>query len=118
MTSKERAKGIVEAYARGVICGGEVLNQFVDHISDNEVEVETYMGALSTELILRFEQDLRHERDYPLARPEDLTKIRHGETLIRAWLRHHNPEPGAAPNGGPEASAAKSGITNGPPSVT
>jgi len=29
MTSTERAQRIVEAYAKGVICSGEVLNQFV-----------------------------------------------------------------------------------------
>ena len=38
MTSTERAQRIVEAYAKGVICSGEVLNQFVDQISDGEVE--------------------------------------------------------------------------------
>src|SRR5262249_23732234 len=90
MTSSERAQRIVDAYAKGVICSGEVLNQLVDHISEGEVEI--YMRALSPELIRKFEQSLEQESDHPLATPEDLKRWRHAEGLIRTWLRHR-PEP-------------------------
>src|SRR5262249_16003501 len=106
MTSSERAQRIVDGYAKGVICSGEGLNQFVDHISEGEVEI--YMRALSPELIRRFEQSLEHENDHPLATAEDLKRWRQAEGLIRAWLRRR-PEPAASPNGGPAQPLGNSG---------
>ena len=104
MTSKEQAQQIVEAYAKGLICSAEVVNQFVDHMSDGDVEI--YMGTLSPELIVSFERALKRENDHPLAAPEDLKKWRHVEDLMRTWLHRRNPEAGGSPVGGPtEASA-------------
>jgi len=65
MPSEEHARRVVEAYAKGIICSGEVFNQFVNEIS--EESLESYMALLSQELITRFRQNLHVDVERPFA---------------------------------------------------
>ena len=116
MPSEEQARRVVEAYAKGIICSGEVFNQFVNEISEDSLE--SYMALLSQELITRFRQNLHADVDRPFASADDLARWRRGEELIEGWLRQREPEQTAAPNGGPATHIGNSGVTEGPPSVS
>ena len=88
MSTREHAGRVVEAYAKGIICSGEVFNQYVAQVSEDTID--TYMEMLSPELILRFEQNLAADVANPVATPGDVQRRRHAQDLIEAWLRRRN----------------------------
>ena len=98
MSAGEHARRVVEAYAKGLICSGEVFNQYVDHISSETID--DYMTLLPPKLVQTFETSVRaqFEVDYPLAKAEDIERLRRARALIADWLESRNPEPGAAGN--------------------
>lgn len=93
MTTGEHARQVVDAYAKGLICAGEVFNQYLEHISPETID--DCMTLLSPELVQRFERGVhsQFEVDYPLAKPEDIERWRRGRALIADWLVRRNPEP-------------------------
>ena len=86
MPSEEHARRVVDAYAKGVICSGEVFNQYVDQLTEDTLD--TYMAQLSPELITRFQQNLEAtDVERPFAKPDDITRWRRAEALIAGWIR-------------------------------
>lgn len=100
MTTGEHARRVVDAYAKGLICAGEVFNQYLEHISPETID--DCMTLLSPELIQRFERGVcpQSEVDYPLAKAEDIERWRRARALIADWLDRRKPEPqhGADPS--------------------
>ena len=88
--SEKDMRKLVEAYAKGIVCSGEVFNQYLDNISQDTLDA--WMSSLSPELIERFRQNLGVEVELPLATPEDIGRWRRAEALIEKWLRERSPE--------------------------
>jgi len=95
MPTAEYARRVVDAYAKGLICSGEVFNQYVDHLSEDTLD--TYMSLLSSELIKRFQQSLEAPVvERPFATEDDISRWRRAEALIAGWIRRQTAEQGGS----------------------
>jgi hypothetical protein len=108
----------VETYEKGVVCGGEVFNQYLDHVSEDNVD--EWMLELTPELLARFQNSVMdfnpNPADYGLATAADIAKWRHAASLMQAWFRRRKSEPRATPKGASPEPPANSGAGDGPAS--
>jgi hypothetical protein len=97
----------IERHEKGLVCGREVFNQYLDHVSEDNVD--EWMLELTPELLARFQNSVqdfnRSLADYPLATEAHIAKWRHAASLMRGWFRlmrgwfqRRTLEPGASPS--------------------
>lgn len=119
MSKSKFPRLFVETYEKGLVCGGEVFNQYLDHVS--ETNVDEWMLELTPELLARFQNSIQdfnpNPADYVFLTATDIAKWRHAAQLMRVWFQQRRSEPDAPPNGGPTTPSGDR-RRGGPPSAS
>ena len=89
MTNLNSPQHYVGQHERGIVCGGEVFGQYLDHV--NEQNIDEWMMVLTPELLARFENDVKDisqdPADYLHATSDDIERWNHAAELIQAWFQ-------------------------------